>query len=90
MSPSSSENVTICEKTPQTNVPELTDEELALPLEPFERKNAKDKKKRRRQAIVSMMNKDSHISVEAISEKLDVHKRTILRDIEEPRRAGHL
>ena len=83
MSPSSSENVTICEETPQTNVPELTDEELALPLEPFERKNVKDKKKRRRQAIVSLMNKDSHISVEAISEKLDVHKRTILRDIED-------
>ena len=83
MSPSSSENVTICEETPQTNVPELTDEELALPLEPFERKNVKDKKKRRRQAIVSLMNNDSHISVEAISEKLDVHKRTILRDIED-------
>lgn len=83
MSPSSSENVTICEETPQTNVPELTDEELALPLEPFERKNVKDKKKRRRQAIVSLMNKDSHISVEAISEKFDVHKRTILRDIED-------
>lgn len=83
MSPSSSENVTICEETPQTNVPELTDEELALPLEPFERKNVKDKKMRRRQAIVSLMNKDSHISVEAISEKLDVHKRTILRDIED-------
>lgn len=83
MSPSSSENVTICEETLQTNVPELTDEELALPLEPFERKNVKDKKKRRRQAIVSLMNKDSHISVEAISEKLDVHKRTILRDIED-------
>ena len=83
MSPSSSENVTICKETPQTNVPELTDEELALPLEPFERKNVKDKKKRRRQAIVSLMNKDSHISVEAISEKLDVHKRTILRDIED-------
>jgi len=83
MSPSSSENVTICEEDPQTNVPDLTDEELALPLEPFERKNVKDKKKRRRQAIVSLMNKDSHISVEAISEKLDVHKRTILRDIED-------
>ena len=83
MSPSSSENVTICEVSSQTNVPELTDEELALPLEPFERKNVKDKKKRRRQAIVSLMNKDSHISVEAISEKLDVHKRTILRDIED-------
>jgi len=83
MSPSSSEIVTICEEDPQTNVPDLTDEELALPLEPFERKNVKDKKKRRRQAIVSLMNKDSHISVEAISEKLDVHKRTILRDIED-------
>ena len=83
MSPSSSENVTICEEVTRTNVPELTNEELALPLEPFERKSAKDKKKHRRQAIVSLMNKDSHISVEAISAKLDVHKRTILRDIED-------
>ena len=54
------------------NVPELTDEELALPLEPFERKNVKDKKKRRRQAIVGLMDKDSHFSVETIAEKLDV------------------
>lgn len=43
----------------------------------------KDKKKRRRQAIVSLINKDSHISIEAISEILDVHKRTILHDIED-------
>jgi hypothetical protein len=35
MSPSSSDNVTICKVIPQTNAPELTDEELALPLEPF-------------------------------------------------------
>ena len=83
MSPNSSKNVTICEEILQTNVPELTDEELSLPLEPYERKSIKDKKKRRRQAIVSLMNKDSHISVETISEKLDVHKRTILRDIED-------
>ena len=72
MSPSSEENV-----------PELTPEELDLSLEPKVMKSAKDKKKRRRQAIVSLMDKDSHISVEAISEKLDVHKRTILRDIED-------
>ena len=52
-------------------------------MEPYERKSIKDKKKCRRQAIVSLMNKDSHISVETISEKLDVHKRTILRDIED-------
>ena len=30
-----------------------------------------------------MMNRDSHISIETIAEKLDVHKRTILRDVEE-------
>ena len=65
------------------NVPELTDEELALSLEPFERLSVKEKKNRRRQAIVGLMNKDSHISVEAIAEKLDVHKRTILRDVED-------
>lgn len=69
--------------TEYKNVPELTPEELELSLEPQELKSVKDKKKRRRQAIVSLMNKDSHIKVESIAEKLDVHKRTILRDIEE-------
>ena len=70
-------------QTGQEKVPELTDEELALPLEPFERLSVKEKKNRRRQAIVGLMNKDSHISIEAIAEKLDVHKRTILRDVED-------
>ena len=37
-------------------------------------KSVKEKKKRRKQAIVGMMDKDSHISVETIAEKLDVHK----------------
>ncbi len=80
------ENVTETEKmslTESKNVPELTPEELELSLEPQELKSVKDKKKRRKQAIVSLMNKDSHIKVETIAEKLDVHKRTILRDIEE-------
>ena len=80
------ENVTVDEKmspSSDEDVPELTDEELALPLEPFERLSVKEKKNRRRQAIVGLMNKDSHISIEAIAEKLDVHKRTILRDVED-------
>ena len=77
MSPSSEENV-----------PELTPEKLDLSLEPKEMKSVKDKKKRRRQAIVSLMNKDSHISMEAIAEKLDVHERTIKRDIKELRESG--
>jgi ATP-dependent DNA helicase RecG len=86
MSPSLGENVTVDEKmslSSNNNVPELTDEELALPLEPFERLSVKEKKNRRRQAIIGLMNKDSHISIEAIAEKLDVHKRTILRDVED-------
>lgn len=80
------ENVTVDEKmspSSDDNVPELTDEELALPLEPYERLSVKEKKNRRRQAIVGLMKKDSHISIESISEKLDVHKRTIFRDIED-------
>ena len=86
MSLTESKNVTETEKmslTESKNVPELTPEELELSLEPQELKSVKDKKKRRKQAIVSLMNKDSHIKVETIAEKLDVHKRTILRDIEE-------
>jgi len=34
-------------------------------------KSVKEKKKRRKQAIVGMMDKDSHISVETIAEKLE-------------------
>ena len=86
MSPSSSKNVTVDKKmspSSDEDVPELTDEELALPLEPFERLSVKEKKNRRRQAIVGLMSRDSHISIEAIAEKLDVHKRTILRDVED-------
>jgi hypothetical protein len=56
------------------DVPELTDEELALPLEPVERQSAKDKKNRRRQAIVGMIAKDSHISLKMMSEILDVNE----------------
>ena len=69
--------------TDSENVSKLTPEELDLSLEPKMLKSVKEKKKRRKQAIVGLMDKDSHISVEAIAEKLDVHKRTILRDIDE-------
>ena len=70
-------------QTESENVTELTSDELNLSLEPQVLKSVKEKKKRRKQAIVSLMNKDSHIKVEAIAEKLDVHKRTVLRDIDE-------
>ena len=69
--------------TEAENVPELTPEELDLSLEPKVMKSVKEKKKRRKQAIVGLMDKDSRISIETIAEKLDVHKRTILRDIDE-------
>ena len=69
--------------TEAENVPELTPEELDLSLEPKMMKSVKEKKKRRKQAIVGLMDKDSRISIETIAEKLDVHKRTILRDIDE-------
>lgn len=32
---------------------------------------------------MGLINRDSHISIEVIAEKLDVHKRTILRDVED-------
>jgi ATP-dependent DNA helicase RecG len=73
LSPSTSENVTYIVKMSQTGqekVPELTDEELALPLEPFERLSVKEKKNRRRQAIVGLMSRDSHVSLKVMSEKL--------------------
>ncbi len=85
------ENVPETEKMSQTNlenVPELTPEELDLSLEPKEMKSAKEKRKHRRQAIVSLMDKDPHISMETIAEKLDVHERTIKRDIKDLREAG--
>jgi ATP-dependent DNA helicase RecG len=70
------------------DVPELTDDELALPLEPFERQSAKDKKNRRRQAIIGMIIKDSHVSLKAMAEKLDVNIKTIWRDLNELKSNG--
>ena len=75
-------------QTEPQNVPELTFEDLDLSLVPIELKTVKERKKRRRQAIVSLMNKDPHISMEAIAGKLDVHERTIKRDIKELRESG--
>ena len=86
MSLTRTENVTEAQKmslTDSENAPDLTPEELDSSLEPKVSKSVKEKKKRRKQAIVSLMDKDSHISIEALAEKLDVHKRTILRDIDE-------
>ena len=91
LSPSTGENVTEAVKMSQTGqekVPELTDEELALPLEPFERLSVKEKKNKRRQAIVSLMAQNSHITSEEIAEKLDTHERTIKRDIKALRENG--
>ena len=70
------------------NIPELTDDELALPLEPFERQLAKDKKNRRRQAIIGMIAKDSHVSMKLMSESLDVNIKTIWRDLTELKSCG--
>jgi ATP-dependent DNA helicase RecG len=70
------------------NTPELTDDELALPLEPFERQSVKDKKNRRRQAIIGMIMKDSHISLKVMSETLDVNSKTIWRDLNELKSCG--
>ena len=91
MSQTDTENVPDTEKMSQTeseNVPEFTSEELDLSLEPKELKSVKEKKNRRRQAIVSLMHKDSHISMESIAEKLGVNERTIKRDIKELRESG--
>lgn len=91
MSQTESENVPEIGKMSQTeseNVPELTSEELDLSLEPKELKSVKEKRNRRRQAIVSLMHKDSRISMESIAEKLGVNERTIKRDIKELRESG--
>ena len=70
------------------NTPELTDDELALPLEPFERQSVKDKKNRRRQAIIGMIMKDSRVSLRVMSETLDVNSKTIWRDLNELKSCG--
>lgn len=91
MSQTESENVPETGKMSQTeseNVPELTSEELDLSLEPKELKSVKEKKNRRKQAIISLMHKNSHISMESISEKLGVNERTVKRDIKELRESG--
>jgi hypothetical protein len=60
-----------CPREMSKDAPELTDDELALPLEPFEKQSARDKKNRRRQAIIGMIAKDSHVSLKVMSEILD-------------------
>lgn len=75
-------------KMSKDNVPELTDDELALPLEPYEYQSAKNKKNRRRQAIIGMIAKDSHISLKLMAVKLDVNIKTIWRDLDELKSCG--
>ena len=68
------------------NVQELSEEELSL--KPYVSKRSKDKKKRRIQAIMSMIAKDSHISLEAMASQLDVSIKTIWRDTTELKEQG--
>ena len=70
------------------NVQELSDEELSL--KPFESKRSKDKKKRRIQAIMGMIAIDSHVSLEAMANQLDVSTKTVWRDISELKEQGVL
>ena len=63
------------------NVQELSEEELSL--KPHESKRSKDKKKRRIQAIMSMIAKDSHVSLETMASQLGVSIKTIWRDTTE-------
>ena len=70
------------------NVQELSEEELSL--KPFESKRSKDKKKRRIQAIMSMIAKDSHVSLAAMANQLDVSAKTVWRDITELKEQGVL
>ena len=70
------------------NVQELSDEELSL--KPFESKRSKDKKKRRIQAIMGMIAKDSHVSLETMANQLDVSTKTVWRDISELKEQGVL
>ena len=68
------------------NVQELSDEELSL--KPYESKRSKDKKKRRIQAIMSMIANDSHVSLEAMASQLDVSVKTVWRDTTELKEQG--
>lgn len=68
------------------DAPELTDDELSL--FPYESKSSKDKKNRRRKAIISMIAKDSHISLKVLAEQLDVNVKTIWRDLTELKSCG--
>ena len=79
MSPTEPQNVPHTGQMSPTDVPELTDEELSI--KPFEREIVISKRKRRQQAIVGMISIDSHVSVEAMADKLDVDKKTIKRDL---------
>lgn len=75
-------------KMSKENVQELSQEELSL--KPFESKRTKNKKKRRIQAIMGMIAKDSHVSLEEMADQLDVSTKTVWRDISELKEQGVL
>ena len=75
-------------KMSKENVQELSDEELSL--KPYENKRSKYKKKRRIQAIMSMIAKDSHVSLATMANQLDVSTKTVWRDITELKEQGVL
>ncbi len=68
------------------DVPELTNEELSLL--PYESKRALDKINWRRQAIISIIAKDSHASIKFMAEQLNVTVKTIWRDLAELKSCG--
>ena len=70
------------------NVQGLSEEELSL--KPLENKRSKNKKKRRIQAIMSMIAKDSHVSLATMANQLDVSPKTVWRDITELKEQGVL
>lgn len=63
---------------------ELDDEDLKISLGDIPvNKKAALKKRKRQQGIIGLIRQDPNITMEEMAEKLDVHERTIKRDIEE-------
>lgn len=99
MSPETAGNVTINQSLSPENRVKLEDDDLCILLgDTFLDKKTALKKRRRQQGIIRLIKENPNITIEAMAENLDVHERTIHRDIEElkdiivyagPNKGGH-
>ena len=83
MSQETTENVPRNGQMSQETISTNDEDDLNISLEKPTDKKENSKKNKRHQAIVSLIRKNSRITMEEMADKLGVNARTIHRDIEE-------